>query len=184
MKVSFGEKLILRILCDYSGNKEGEREFDPVFVGKAVSNGYYWALNWEYHIEEHAKNPEVVTETCDILDMWKMIELSYKRLSDEDKESISRDSRITGEADSAIKFTGFDGNQDEHYYIARFMIDEMGLYAHFKGRELNSHNRASIRNYRWMLEIYKPMLKSLEKGQFSADQIIELYTAPWTDRDD
>ncbi|MBL4544058.1 MAG: YfbU family protein [Rhodobacteraceae bacterium] len=81
------------------------------------------------------ETPEVVVgQTCDILDMWLDIETSYAELSEEDKQTVQEQQQGW-----KPRFSGFDGNNEDHYGVARHLVNKMGRYQEFKDREMNSH---------------------------------------------
>ena len=56
----------------------------------------------------------------------------------------------------ALTFDGFDGNNDRHYGLASFLVQDMGRFEEFKGRPLNSHSQSSMPKYRNMLPANPP----------------------------
>ena len=175
VKIRAGEKLILRMLCDLYKHQKVDGEFDPEFVIKAINRGYYWALDWKYGLSEgKVDTPPVVSEVCDVLDMWSFIERGYAELSTEDKVRVESKAEPFGKN---VKFGGFDGNNEsEHHGVARFLINDMGRFQKFKGRELNSHY-PSIDAHRRRLAVFEPMRETLEGVELSASQIIDLLKA-------
>ena len=173
VKFSDGEKLILRMLCDVYEHQKVDGDIVPLFVSKAINEGHYWALDWEYGITGDVSSPRVVSEVCDVLDMWSFIERSYEQLSERDKKRVESEAAPYGKD---VTFKGFDGNNEsEHFSVANFLINDLGRYYRFKERELNSHY-PGIDGHRRMLAVFKPMLKSssLVGGELSASQIIDL----------
>ena len=159
------------MLCDLYKHQEVDGGFDPEFVGKAMSRGYYWALDWEYGLSEGpGDSSRVVSEVSDVLDMWSFIERGYAKLSEKDKERVKSEAEPFGRD---VEFEGFDGNESSHHTITRFLINDMGRFHGFKGRDLNSHY-PSIDAHRRMLAVFKPMLPTLVGVELSASQIIDL----------
>ena len=73
-------------------------------------------------------------------------------------------------------FAGFDGNNEsELYSIATFLINDMGRFTKFKGRELNSHTHTRER-YRRMLSVFLPLRTTLHGGALSVEQLIQVMT--------
>lgn len=104
--------------------------------------------------------------------MWVFIESAYKKLSEDDKAKIKAANLRFGDH---MTFIGFDGNSEtEHMSIARFLIDDMGRWQAFKGRELNSHFQV-LDTYRRMYRIFEPMRKTLHGGaELTAAQLIKI----------
>ena len=172
MDMSKVERLMLMMICDLYKPPE-EREFDAEFVSKAIAYGHLWALDWEYDniVTDFQYSREDVKETVDILNMWRVVEVEFGRLSSEEKERVSSAVETPAEY---IRFRGFDGNNEDHCAIARFMVREMGRWPEFKGRELNSHY-PSVPGYRRMLHVYKQLTSgSIGRVKLTVDQLIQI----------
>lgn len=173
MKFSDGEKLILMMLSDLYKHLEIRGDVDHQLVKSAISGGHHWAIKWEhtgiFHGEED--NKEDVQEVANILDMWEQVECRYGQLSEDDKNKV----------DSAIhprgaKFQGFDGNNEVHFGIACCLVNDMGRWAQFKSRDLNSHSR-SIDRHRRMLAKYRPRRNTLADNPLNSQELIDILTA-------
>ena len=93
---------------------------------------------------------ETVKEVYDILDMWRVIEASYSRLSDSDQQDL-RDKC------GPVRFGGFDGNNESsHRSVANAMIEWMNKYQEFKERDLNTHFPV-LDGYRKMLSVFREL---------------------------
>lgn len=127
-----------------------------------VENGYelhYSELN--VAIIENRLTVETCHEVMDILDMYRALNDSYKRLKD--KEGI---------AERDLQFDGFDGNDGSgRLGYARFLILTQGRWQEIleerQGFDLNSHS-AVIEMYRRMLSAWEKMGK---KCDLSLDEI-------------
>lgn len=177
MQLTDGEKLIVAMLADIRKSLGGVPGIDPDFVMDAIHSGNTWALKWHYPgVFDPQETPdEVRKETLDILDMWSMLESSYGNLAQPDAQRIDAAARQHG---NNVQFGGFDGNHEStHLSVARFLIEDMGRYAEFAGRGLNSHF-PSLRRYQAMLAVFGPMRPGLGGGQhMTADQIIRVLAA-------
>jgi uncharacterized protein YfbU (UPF0304 family) len=60
--------------------------------------------------------------------------------------------------------------------IARFLVDEMGRFAEFADRELNSH-MPRVDMYRRMLKVFTPMRSSLAGSGLNATQLVRVLKA-------
>ena len=87
------ERLIVMMLCDlYRAPRDREFEsHDVALISKAVANGHLWALDWKYGelLTDFEYTRETVRETADILEMWRMVEIAFNRLSAEEQEEIT-----------------------------------------------------------------------------------------------
>ena len=122
-----GEKLITMMLCDLYKHFKVKGVIDPKFIEEVMSNGYYWALGYEYSgiFDDEITNPKDVKETVDILNMWRFIQNRYKALSEEDKIKVKKETNLN---DEDFKFEGFDANNDPHYFIANFLIEKLNRF--------------------------------------------------------
>jgi uncharacterized protein YfbU (UPF0304 family) len=173
MHLSDGEKLILMMLADLYKDLEVAGEIDANFISQAISANQAWAIKYKYgdYIAlSRADDPPEVGETHDILDMWRLIEEGYAELSSDDKAKI--DASDLGN----VTFPGFDEQHEKHYFIARFMIEELGLYQRFKGRKLNSHHQV-LDGYRRMYRVFEPIRVGLADRSMSTDEIVKLLSA-------
>jgi|SRR5271170_2666640 len=174
MNLSDGEKLILMMLAEIQKHfKIQNAEFDPDFISKTITHDYLWGFNWAHTGIPFAKEepPREVNETADILEMWSFLELSYDKLSPADKAKV-KDATERSE----VKFNGFDGNNENHYGIACYFVEDLKRYEHFKGRDLNSQ-MPSIDGYRRMGRIFEPMRRTLVDQSLNADEIVKIMNA-------
>jgi len=94
---------------------------------------------------------EVCEETHEILTMYRVINGGISGLTNEQSDSIDLEK---------IKFEGFDANNDDHYRLMEFMIEEGGLYKELKEMYRNSHNSWTISKYRKLLGYYNQVKKA------------------------
>jgi hypothetical protein len=168
-----GEKLIVLMLCQLFSHLKVMSDIDPAFVEAAIDGGHYWALDWEYPgiFDVNVDTTSVMSEVVDILDMWDFVERGFGALSKGDKDRIAVEAKPFGEH---VKFVGFDGNHEgEHIGVARFLIERMGRFAVFKGRDLNAHAH-TLDAYRRMLSIFEPFRRNLTGRDLSATEIIKI----------
>jgi uncharacterized protein len=175
MKLSDGEKLILMMLCELYEKLGIKGEIDPKFIQEAIWSGNLWGLKWKYTgiVDSSETSRETVSEVCDILDMWWLMESAYKDLSKEDKKRIAHE---VGPLGKSVRFLGFDGNNEtEHMGAARFLIERLDRFTHFKDRigDMNSH-MPTLEIYGRMMEVYKTIRPTLGDRRMGADDIIAL----------
>ena len=90
-------------------------------------------------------------------------------LSEKDKEQFESE---LGD----VEFTGF--YEPDHQSIADFLIDDMGRFRRFKGRDFNSFMPTLIDVHRRMLAIFKSMRRETDLGLGpSTSRVIELLKA-------
>lgn len=177
MRLSAGEKVILGMLCHLCEHQGVRSDVDPEFVMDAIRGGHHWALEWEYPDLFHRgiDHPTVLAEVVDMLEMWYFMESGYEKLSEQERELVERDSAPLGKT---VKFPGFDGNYEtQQLGIAKFLVNRMGRFDRFKGRDLNSHAPLTVA-YRRMLPVFESMRWSLTGGgELSGSQITALLQA-------
>ena len=109
---------------------------------------------------------ETVEEVYDILDMWRVIEDSYTRLSASDQQDLK-------DKHGPVRFGGFDGNNESsHRSVAKAMIEWMNKYQEFKERDLNTHFRV-LDGYRKMLSVFRELSRS-DRGLLTRTGLEEL----------
>jgi uncharacterized protein len=170
-----GEKLILMMLADmYKKLNIQNAEFGPDFIKTTITSDHLWGFDWKYGgiPFEEKTTPRDVTETVDYLDMWYILEQSYNSLSPEDQERVKTERNFGRD----IKFPGFDGNHEPHFGIARYLIEQLHRFEHFKDHYLNSHSH-QIDNYQRMYRVFEPLRQHLHNRSLSADEIIEIFNA-------
>jgi uncharacterized protein YfbU (UPF0304 family) len=175
MKLSDGEKLILLMLTDMYKNLKVKGEFDPEFISETIHSDNLWGFNWRFTgiPFERSKDPPEVSETVDYMDMWSFLEDSYKKLSPADKKRVEKEAEPFGKH---VEFHGFDGNNEPHYHVARYMVEHLERFPSFAKRDLNSHS-PSIDMYARMYRVFEPMRAGLGLRLLNADEIIQILQA-------
>jgi uncharacterized protein YfbU (UPF0304 family) len=174
MTLTDGEKLILLMLSEIHQKLGITGGIDSEFVKDAIYYDKLWSLSWQMSgiPFQQTETPAVVKDTVDILEMWDTIEWTFENLSDTDKEKVR-----SAYGDRDVKFLGFDGNNEDHYGTATFLVDKMGRFQRFKGRDLNSH-MPSIDIYKRMYRVYQPIRSSVVPGVgLSANSVINILAA-------
>lgn len=174
---SDGEKMIALMLCDLMEHLKVNGDTNTKLLKSAIFGGHYWGLKWDLQgiFHGHIDKPEVVRDVVNILDMWSFIEFGYAKLLKKERERIEKEAPPFGKY---VSFRGFDGNYESEYMsVAYFLIDDMGRFTHFKGRDLNSH-APTIASAQRMYRLFEPMRSGLGGGnELSVDQIIKLMQA-------
>lgn len=174
---SGGERLAVLLLCHLIDPSSTEYEIDPKFILEAISRGHYWALDWEYPglFEGEVDQPHVLREVIDMLEMWYFMESGYQKLSEQERGLVEREGAPFGKS---VRFPGFDGNYEtERLSIAKFLVNRLGRFDRFKGRDLNSHVPLTDA-YRRMHPVFESMRWSLTAGgELSCSDIIALLQA-------
>ncbi|MET4603256.1 uncharacterized protein YfbU (UPF0304 family) [Bradyrhizobium sp. JR4.1] len=176
MKLSDGEKLILLMLADIYKAMKIKGEFDPEFISNTIFKDKLWGFNWELHgiPFEPSDDPPEVRETTDFLDMWRFVEEGYEALTPAEKAQLEKDAEPFG---TDVKFPGFDGNNEPHYHIANYMLEDMRhRFVSFKGRDLNSHSH-SVDSYRRMYRVFEPIRPNLHNRRLNLAELTEILKA-------
>ncbi|MGI9361688.1 MAG: hypothetical protein ACR2O7_09005 [Parasphingorhabdus sp.] len=89
--------------------------------------------------------------------------------------------KLTGaEAEEAkgchsTKFDGFDANNDDHYGVARTMIEELGEFSNSRqGVNVNSHSQSSLPRYRSMYKKFDGYVTAQQAAPLSFDALRDL----------
>jgi uncharacterized protein YfbU (UPF0304 family) len=102
---------------------------------------------------------EVSDEVFEIFDMYRSLERAYE-------------AKIPMPTEGRPQFAGFDGNNDRHYGVAHFILQELGLYAEQQGRPINSHSQAELHIYRRMLAVWKKIGKPYPLTEQQVKEIV------------
>jgi uncharacterized protein YfbU (UPF0304 family) len=175
--LSDGEKLVTLLLLEIYKHLKVDGGFNADMIAGALYDGHSWALRWQMSglFHGHEDSPENVSTTVAVLDMWRYIEGSFKRLPAKERARLSGELKPLG---LDARFTGFDGNEESEYFgIARFLVEEMGRFAEFKGRELNSHF-PTLPAYEQMLDAFERMRDGLHGADLTTEQILTILKAP------
>lgn len=177
MKLTNPEKLIILMLSEIYDKLE-LTDIDTKLLRSAIYSENTWALDWDMPgvvgSESEPTPPEVI-EVSNYLDMWYFMEEAYSSFSADNKTIVEQGAQPFGKN---VRLPGFDGNNEaELLSIAHILIEDMGRFSRFKGRDLNSH--APLRNnYAQMFKVFEPMRSNLAGSRnLSPDQIIKLLQA-------
>lgn len=142
-------------------------------IQEALYGGHFWALDWQMTgvMHNEADDPQAVREVVNILDTWSFIERAYADFNDEEKQRVEAGVEYRGKNP---KFLGFDGNNETEYMsIVRFLVEELGRFESFKGRDFNSH-MPTVARYRKMAAVFEPMRTSLVGRELNPSEVIRL----------
>lgn len=164
MKYTKTERLILsnqlKILSLLKCNDYTEETYKAHI--QALEDGY----EYEYdEVAQHISDPmseEDCREVYDILQMFRMLSLSYSKLTDK-----------SGIDEKQVKFNGFDGNYETSQYgYCMFIIDVKGRFdKSMLTGELNSH-APRLKYYREMLKRWSSLGKPGDV--LTRDQILKV----------
>lgn len=168
MKLSDGERLIVVMLAEVMQELKLNKEIDPSLILTLACGRDDWAIKHKYNnlFEDGQQTDPEVGETIDILWMWRIIESSMSQLTgDEATESKSWHMK---------EFRGFDGNNDRHHGIASTLINQIGDFSDFKGRNLNSHSQVTLPLYRKMYQKFDGYIKAQKAEPLSFEALRDL----------
>jgi hypothetical protein len=167
------EKLMMWMLSEIMKGQKNYEKDTVELIQEAIYGGHFWALDWELTgiMHDHVDRKEAVTAVVDALDMWSFIEEAYEDFGVTEKERIETE---VGPFGKNPKFIGFDGNYESEYMnIGRFLVEKMGRFSRFKGRDFNSHVPL-VDRYRVMAAVFEPMRLRLSGRGLSVQEVIEL----------
>ena len=120
------------------------------------------------HLDPNETSRAICKETHDVLSMYRVISPAIARLHPAEADTLDLDS---------IKFDGFDGNNDEHYQFANFLIERKNLYSELAGNNINSHSMASLIRYKKMLPVFNDIFSHRHIHEFGVNELQELIEA-------
>lgn len=179
MQLSNPEKLILLMLSEIYDKLE-LNQVDTNLLRSAIYSENTWALDWEMPGvigSEGEATPQIVRDVVGYLDMWSFIEEAYATYDVSSRELIAREAGPFGRH---VRFPGFDGNNETGALsIARILVEDMGRFSRFKGRDLNSH-APMIPAYDRMIEVFEPIRSSLTGVRpLAPEQVVSILLAMW-----
>lgn len=155
------ERIILANQFQILANQDKSNAEDYNRSADILRNGYT-GLYGHIFGDISEEQPESVTEeTHNILSMFRWIDNNLPALTEEERAQLDL---------SALKFKGFDGNNDDHYHQTCFMVERLELYDELNAHALNSHSMSTLPHYHRMLAVYndfvdKPDAFKLENFQ-------------------
>lgn len=169
MTMTPGEKLLALLLCDLLRAPQERSEIKPDFVARAVDSGNLWALKWSYSAILYSNDiPEAVaSQAMEHMRTCLVLEQAWARFPDDARAYLCRRFRHLDEAGHV--FVGYDEGTELAFATASdFMINEMGLFQEFAGREQLHAERSRgprVESYKLM----SVMLRVIHERRDSAD---------------
>lgn len=161
LKLTKAEKLIILMLCDIQKELKIDSGIKPEIIEEAIMSGNTWVFEERLNQGDTPEiSDEQLTLVYDILDMYSYLQVSFRDLQHAD--DIPQDQRSSIE--KAVKFPGFDGNNESSYLSISRMMKKMALYECVDGLINNSHRRM-LPTYQKMLVIHEKEIESLSNGE-------------------
>lgn len=113
-----------------------------------VERGYSGLYSRLFENISNEVDVETTRETHEILSMFRALSNGIAALTPDER------SQITSDELASLKFKGFDGNHDDHYFQTEFMVEKLGLYAELKDKYRNSHSQSTLPRYQRQLAIF------------------------------
>jgi uncharacterized protein len=175
VNISDGEKIIIAMLADQQ-RPPNLREINVDNILNAIFGGHYWALKWELSglLNDHVDDAGALSIVVDTLEIWDFIESAIETFSEIEIQKIDKEAGPHGKN---RKFIGFDGNNEgTERAIALHLIEDMGRFQRFKGRNLNSHTLSKL-TYAKMIRQFQPIREALFRRvpmKLTVDEVITL----------
>jgi len=109
-------------------------------------------------ISDEEASSQMQREVLSTLDMFRALD-------------IAKRNGWTPSAPDKVKFNGFDGNNDPHYFFARYLLDARGLFQESAPNK-NSHSSVSLDKYLRMVEIWSTAVDKFDLTSAEAEAII------------
>lgn len=154
MKYTQQEKLNILMLCEIYRALGIKNSFNPDLIEEAISTDNYWAIDWEYQgISSGEETPASVKLVVDTIDMFEILQYTYDNLNEQDKLDVAAQVEHFN-PDYALKFSGFDGNNEGRYMGIARLLEMMRRSA--KGDLTKNSHSPRVEVYRRMLEVFLP----------------------------
>ena len=131
-----------RILAHLKSDKSYE------VSAEILERGFTGQYHSAFHTNSEEKSIEICNETSEILNMYRRINHSITKLTDEERAELDLEK---------IKFEGFDANNNDHYHYMKFLVEKMNLWQEHKDSYINSHSIFSLEKYRKMRDYEKQL---------------------------
>lgn len=169
------ERLIIWLLTELLKNQKGYTEENSIeLIQEALLSGHFWYfddMGFSALMHDDIDSPSSLSLVINTLDMWRFIETAYQKFSAADKKQVESE---VGYGGKDPKFLGFDGNHETEYMsIARFLVEKMGRFTNFKGRDFNSH-MPMVGRYSRMCARFDEMRPDLAGRELSVEEVISL----------
>lgn len=121
-------------------------------IADALLDGQLWALDILVPgLSDPAASSSDHVFVSSVMQMWWDVENRIDRLNKQDRAALAKKEPVFG---AKPLFRGFDGNNETNYFgIAKFLVDKLGRFKEFAGRDLNSH-APMAETYRRMKRVY------------------------------
>ena len=144
------------ILKHLNAGQAAEYEARQDIVGSGYTLRYDELFS---QVSEHEKSAGMQQEVLDTLDMFRAL------------NNAKRNGWVPSDP-AAVNFGGFDGNNDEHYFFASYLIDTRGLFQESAPNK-NSHTMTSAPHYRRMVASWKQAAHPYQLTPAEAEAVIQ-----------
>jgi len=147
------QRLLARLLSEIHQKMDIKDGINSALLSEALRYGHDWAIKGIVPDSSETSNgvEEKVEFVHDVLGMCRHLDSARENFSNEEKELLQA-KEINLQKST---YEGFDGNNDDEYNIAEFILNKLNLYSELTS--LNSHSIGTKDTYRKMLEIYTPI---------------------------
>ena len=112
---------------------------------KILQDGYAPLYSDIFSVVEAEEDETTFNETVEILEMFRFLKQKIKCLTEEQRQEIKIDK---------LDFEGFDANNDDHYFVYKFLVEDYDRFIESKLGYYNSHTQSSLMRYNRMLPVY------------------------------
>ena len=177
IKMTEAERLLTFLLTEIakSPNRRELSDDDLDLISKAVREGHTWSLRGKFSgvFGASSANARKVEQVARNFAMFSFIERAVANFTPAEQKQF--EAKVESH-DSDPRYRGYDGNNEEEYGIAYFMVEDLGHFAEFKGRSHNSHSGVAA-TYAKMEQAFRPMLSGLHNRNLTPDEVALIVNA-------
>ena len=179
IKMTEAERLLTILLTEIA-KSPARREMnddDLDLISNAVRDGHTWALREKFPgiFSSSSDDAIKVEQVKRNFAMFSFVERAVSKFTPAEKKKFEAQVETY---DTKPSYRGYDGNNEDEYGIACFMVEELGYFSEFKGRDHNSHSAVSVGYFR-MEQAFRPMLNGLQGRNLTPDEVALIVNAKW-----
>jgi len=177
IKMSEAERLSTFLLTEIAKTPD-RRELnddDLELIGKAVREGHTWSLRWKFPgiFGSSPADAAKVEQVARNFTMFSFVERAVANFTPAEQAQFEAQ---VEPYDANPSYGGYDANNEDEYGIACFMVEDLGRFSEFAGRDHNSH-AAVVEGYAKMEQAFQPMVSGLQNRNLTPNEVALIVNA-------